>query len=194
MPVSCNCKEGKCSNCGECCTEMLPLTLSEVRLIKAYVKEKNIKPYSDIFFLYENKLSCNMMCPFRDFTEKKCRIYEVRPKICRLFKCNQDANTIESHKLAAHKRANYNKCVNPRKHVTKAYSTRELIYGDKIDTIRVIVGNLARMNKPIFTEGVINLLKAFDREDLCDVDLVNKVLDEYEYMTKLAEGGNDEHR
>ena len=44
------CIKGSCSSCGNCCTELLPLTISEVKLIKAYVKEKGIKPYSEIFF------------------------------------------------------------------------------------------------------------------------------------------------
>ena len=44
------CIKGSCSSCGNCCTELLPLTISEVKLIKAYVKEKGIKPYSDVFF------------------------------------------------------------------------------------------------------------------------------------------------
>ena len=38
------CIKGSCSSCGNCCTELLPLTISEVKLIKAYVKEKGIKP------------------------------------------------------------------------------------------------------------------------------------------------------
>ena len=49
------CVNGSCSNCGNCCTELIPLTKDEVSLIKAYVKEKQIKPYSDIFFKLGDK-------------------------------------------------------------------------------------------------------------------------------------------
>lgn len=30
-----------------------------------------------------------LSCPFRDDKNKKCQIYEVRPYICRVFKCDQ---------------------------------------------------------------------------------------------------------
>ena len=173
------CINGSCSNCGNCCTELLPLTNDEVKLIKAYIKEKNIKPYSNVYFKYDNKESINLMCPFRDFDKKKCLIYEVRPKICRLFKCNQDDNIIEAHKKNTHKRANYNKTNNPKKAITRVYTTRELIYGDSLDTIRIIIGNLARLEKPIFVEGVKNILNAFERDDLAKDDLIKYVLDEY---------------
>lgn len=188
MSTSCTnyCINGSCSNCGNCCTELLPLTNEEVKLIKAYVKEKHIKPYSDIFFRYNDKESTNLMCPFRDFEEKKCRIYEVRPKICRLFKCNQDMRLVNAHKENAHKKAQYNKSRSPKKPITKVYSTRELIYGDSLDTIRILVGNVARMNKPVFTEGVINLLNAFERQDIAIPELVDKVLDEYKEHNRIA--------
>ena len=185
------CIKGSCSSCGNCCTELLPLTISEVKLIKAYVKEKGIKPYSDVFFKYEGRESTNLMCPFRDFETKKCRIYEVRPKICRLFKCNQDDRTIETHKEAAHKRANYNKTTSPKKPITKVYSMRELIYGDVCDTIRILVGDLVRLNRPVFTQGVINILNAFGREDIAKAELVDKVIDEYKYHDKIANKEED---
>ena len=194
MATSCTnyCINGSCSNCGNCCTELIPLTINEVKLIKAYVKEKQIKPYSDIFFKYHDKESTNLMCPFRDFEERKCRIYEVRPKICRVFKCNQDLRTIDTHKEGAHKRANYNKTNSPKKPITKVYSTRELIYGDKLDTIRIIVGNLVRMEKPLFTQGVINILNAFAREDLAVPEMVDKVLKEYKEHDLIARGEDNE--
>jgi len=180
------CIKGSCSSCGNCCTELLPLTISEVKLIKAYVKEKGIKPYSEIFFKYEGRESTNLMCPFRDFETKKCRIYEVRPKICRLFKCNQDNRTIEVHKNNCHIRANYNKLRSHKPHIIGVYSTRELIYGDELDTIRIIVGELIRMNKPISTKGVMNVLKEFERKDLAVPEKVDKVLEEYKYHDVLA--------
>ena len=35
---------GKCSNCGSCCTCNLPLTEQEIVIIKRYIKQHNIKP------------------------------------------------------------------------------------------------------------------------------------------------------
>lgn len=34
---------GKCSNCGQCCSNLLPLSDSEVKRIKQYIKKHNIK-------------------------------------------------------------------------------------------------------------------------------------------------------
>lgn len=184
------CVKGNCSNCGNCCTELIPLTITEVKLIKAYVKEKNIKPYSDVFFKYENKHSTNLMCPFRDFDNKKCKIYEVRPKICRLFKCNKSLKEIETHKNKAHNKANYNKCKNKNEPIYKVYSMRELIYEDKLDTLRIIVGNVLRVNKPINVESIEILMKNFGREDFTKDD-INRVINEYKYYDNLARGDEE---
>jgi len=183
---------GKCSGCGQCCTELIPLTYNEVKLIRAYVKEKQIQPYSDVYFNYKGKESVNLMCPFRDFDKRICKIYEVKPKICRVFKCDQDEHTIVSNKKAAHNRAKYNKCKSEREAITNVYSTRELIYGDSLDTIRILIGNLVRMKKPVFTEGVIKLLKNFGREDIATEELVDKAIKEYNNHDKKARGVDNE--
>ena len=38
---------GKCSNCGECCGSILPVTKKEIKRIKAYVRKHNIKPHKN---------------------------------------------------------------------------------------------------------------------------------------------------
>ena len=46
---------GKCSNCGQCCSDLLPLSEREVRDIKAYMKEicLTLPPASyDITFIF----------------------------------------------------------------------------------------------------------------------------------------------
>ena len=35
--------DGRCSNCGECCSNFLPINYQEVVRIKKYIKEKNIQ-------------------------------------------------------------------------------------------------------------------------------------------------------
>lgn len=78
---------GKCSNCGACCSNLLPMSDSEKSAIHAYIKKHNIKeqrhayPTSDI--------TINLVCPFRSDAERKCLIYPVRPLICRNFQCNK---------------------------------------------------------------------------------------------------------
>ena len=94
---------GKCSNCGECCSNMLPLSDGEVKAIKNYIKKHNIKEQR------HNYMSgVDMTCPFRDELNKKCLIYNVRPQICRQFQCNQRNEDITKRKIAFH---NINKVV-----------------------------------------------------------------------------------
>lgn len=35
-------KDGKCSDCGGCCNDILPLTNADINRIKNYVKKNNI--------------------------------------------------------------------------------------------------------------------------------------------------------
>lgn len=75
---------GKCSNCGQCCGDILHLSKSEIKRIDDYLKRKRIKPTNRCIFVdYDNT------CPFRDTENKKCKIYDVRPDICRVYQCNK---------------------------------------------------------------------------------------------------------
>lgn len=76
---------GKCSNCGRCCSNLLPLTDDEIVRIKKYIKKHNIK--KQVHNVLEK---IDMNCPFRDEINKKCLIYEIRPEICRQFMCNHN--------------------------------------------------------------------------------------------------------
>lgn len=80
MNISDFTNNGICSNCGECCSEFLYLDDDEIEKIDNYLKEHNITQ--------NNKEEYNFKCPFRNDTLKKCDIYEVRPYICKMFKCD----------------------------------------------------------------------------------------------------------
>ena len=81
--------QGKCSCCGQCCGDLLPVTDKEIDEIKKYVKIHKIKAHS-----HGNYLSMNVMdltCPFMDSSkELKCTIYPVRPQICKMFSCHKE--------------------------------------------------------------------------------------------------------
>lgn len=79
-----NTKNNQCSNCGQCCTEFLPLNQEEIDTIKQYIKKHNIKPSP----IYENG-KIYVFCPFRDRENKKCKIYSIRPRICKTFICSK---------------------------------------------------------------------------------------------------------
>ena len=75
---------GKCSNCGQCCGDILHLSKTEIKRIDEYLKKhKIVATERNILVDYDNT------CPFRDNKNKKCKIYEVRPDICRIFKCDK---------------------------------------------------------------------------------------------------------
>lgn len=81
-------KNGKCSNCGECCSANLPMSNKELKQIKQYVKKHNIKPHTlKIVGVSDNCIE--FTCPFRNESENKCDIYKVRPWICQRFICNR---------------------------------------------------------------------------------------------------------
>lgn len=85
-------KDGKCVSCGNCCTAILPVTKEELKAIKRYIKRKHIKPVKN------SNVDLDLTCPFRNNTEKKCNIYEVRPTICRDFKCDKPQKLIDETK------------------------------------------------------------------------------------------------
>lgn len=88
---------GKCSGCGQCCSNLLPMTNKEIKRIKEYIKKHNIKEQR-----HNMLMGVDMTCPFRDDFNKKCLIYDIRPAICRSFVCNHSKEDIMKSKLDAH--------------------------------------------------------------------------------------------
>lgn len=84
--LTCN---GKCTECGECCSNLLPMTDDEIKTIKRYIKRNGIKEHSRVVAPLLQP-TIDMTCPFLDSSKscEKCTIYEVRPKICRDFICD----------------------------------------------------------------------------------------------------------
>lgn len=80
--------KGHCTMCGGCCPNLLPLSVSEIETIRAYVAEHGIKP------------EAGDACPFLN-AERMCNVYEVRPLICRLFKCNRPKPPFKHTQLMA---------------------------------------------------------------------------------------------
>lgn len=81
---------GRCVQCGACCSNYLPVTQKEIATIHRYVKKHNVKEYKHLFPV--SKKAFDMTCPFMDDSKlkEKCRIYPVRPEICRQFNCSKD--------------------------------------------------------------------------------------------------------
>lgn len=71
---------GDCSRCGECCTNFLPVSQSDIDRLSKYVIENKIRPQKQMLIMQQR-----LTCPYYD--GKKCLVYEVRPMICKEFYC-----------------------------------------------------------------------------------------------------------
>ena len=80
---------GKCSSCGNCCSNILPMSKEELKRIKKYVRKHHITDSSK-----NENVKFNMICPFRDNEKKVCTIYPIRPLICSDFKCDKPQKKI----------------------------------------------------------------------------------------------------
>lgn len=94
--------DGDCSNCGQCCGNILPVGKREIELIRRYVKKHNIK--EQIHRLPTRREMYDFTCPFRDDLRKKCLIYPVRPAICRDFQCDKPQKNIMADKSMYHEK------------------------------------------------------------------------------------------
>lgn len=110
----CN-EDGTCSGCGECCSDFLPLSDSEIARIKRYVKKHQLKPHNNMYALMQDGL--DMTCPFRSNTERKCDIYAIRPEICRQFICSKSLEDAKNDRDLLYENRT-------------AYSMRSLFFGD----------------------------------------------------------------
>lgn len=81
-------KDGECSNCGQCCADALPVTEAEIKKIRRYIAKNRIKEQKH-FIPARNPNVIDMTCPFRDNGNRRCVIYDVRPMICREFRCDK---------------------------------------------------------------------------------------------------------
>ena len=109
----------------------MPLTRKEEKRIREYIKKNKIEPE-----LFQTNDYMNLQCCFYDRKNKKCKIYEVRPSICKTFKCNRKIDVLELEKEVAHERAYWNRKENGN--ITNITDMRLLFYEDP----RSFIGNI----------------------------------------------------
>lgn len=95
-------QDGRCSGCGSCCSRFLPVSGKEVKTIRRYVQKKKIQEQRHLYPTASPQ--DDWTCPFRSEAERRCLIYEVRPAICRDFKCDKPRKQIEADKSLYHGR------------------------------------------------------------------------------------------
>lgn len=78
------CVDGKCINCGECCSLDVAISTNESRKLRKMLKERHIEKY---YKMLEEGVLRNE-CPFR--INSKCDIYDSpsKPSICRIYICD----------------------------------------------------------------------------------------------------------
>jgi|GEM_PF-1720585 len=81
-------EDGKCSNCGGCCSNIIVLTRQELNTLTRYVSKKKMKPHSSMPLVMATENTLDMTCPFLN-SEGKCSIYHMRPMVCKTFVCNK---------------------------------------------------------------------------------------------------------
>ena len=92
--------DGKCSGCGQCCSNYLPVGEHEIENIRRYVKKHGVKEIKR--FTPAVGPMVDLQCPFRSDVERKCLIYPVRPAICRDFQCDKPKKNIQADKTLYH--------------------------------------------------------------------------------------------
>lgn len=114
--------KGECSRCGQCCAFTIPYTQDELDIVKNYVKKHNIKRVDNRLSITDKTFMAD--CCFCDKKNHKCLIYEVRPYVCKQFRC--------SHKDWAERNINdYDKRSDYNGIGKKYLPFDEAVYGDK---------------------------------------------------------------
>lgn len=83
---------GVCSQCGGCCTDLLYLSEKDIKTIKKYMEKHHIYEHTNMSVL-DMASAVDITCPFLT-DEGSCQIYEVRPNICKTFKCDMSEKEI----------------------------------------------------------------------------------------------------
>ena len=162
------CKNGECSRCGACCTPFLPMTKSEVKAVKEYLKKNpqiRERALNQPFFKGNNVY---VRCCFYDDDKKECMIYPVRPFICRAYKCDQDDLKIENNKNFIYAKAHYNT------DAKTVHDFRSLLFND-YRMVVLAVGDKTQKNP----EQLVDFFKEIGRYD---------VANELERQIKLLKG------
>ncbi len=160
MNLEVNTCNGKCSRCGNCCTIGIPITKKEEVTIRNYIEKNNIKPENlfegDNFYAY---------CCFYDRKKHKCKIYDVRPEICRSFQCDRNCKELEKEKIENHKRAFWN-YMDDYGEISNFTTFDLLFYGNPKPLLTLI---FSQIEKPITKEKYINAISQMKKWGLSEL-------------------------
>ena len=152
-----NCINNNCSRCGSCCTPFLPMSKSEVNKIYQWLQKHPdiIQEAYDNNPIKDNNLY--IRCCF--YKDNKCLIYDVRPWICRAYKCNQNERDINANKNIASNKAFYN-----NQDIKTINDFRNLFFDDATLIIAGIMHFIPEAHKDI--NVLYKFVKDLERNDL----------------------------
>lgn len=90
-------ENGRCSNCGACCSNFLPLSREEISRIRNYLRSHKVPEQR-----HNIAAGVDATCPFRDEKNRRCLIYAQRPEICKGFICSLPPQIIAKQKRLFH--------------------------------------------------------------------------------------------
>lgn len=134
--------DGNCSNCGNCCSNFLPMTKADILVIKRFIKRNKIRAITHKDTVLAVK-TIDCMCPFRDEEKNLCTIYPVRPLICRVYQCNKQPVQIAEEMIAEK--------ATPRKF--KTYDVRKTFYSAEEDAESAIIHGLMLNRADMISKG-----------------------------------------
>lgn len=76
------CIDGICSRCGDCCSDILPVTDEELNKLRKFVRSRKYKPNTQVKI--GMMVRYDMTCPFLNSESRHCDVYDIRPEVCRL--------------------------------------------------------------------------------------------------------------
>lgn len=69
-------KDGECTGCGSCCSNLLPMNGKEIKEIRRYIRKHDIKECRRMFPAVKQPL--DMTCPFLDISKGKISAEFIR--------------------------------------------------------------------------------------------------------------------
>lgn len=166
MICSNNCRNGKCSCCGECCGNILPITKEEYQKIKEAIKKYNIQyDYHDFI----TKEGVHMLCPFLDMKTRKCKLhaidYNLKPEVCKEFKCCNPDSIIDKNRKYYDSRADFN----GNSGILKPF---DLLFFDNPMMLLMLANNIAHVQSE---EQMIHFLESTGNKDVADAIRSGKI-------------------
>lgn len=162
MEITNYCKDHNCIKCGSCCGMCIPITRKEEKVIRKYIKENNITPETLI-----TETDFYAHCCFYDRTNKLCKIYEVRPNICRSFKCDRNPADLLKERDSNHRKAYWNSVgKDGRTHHVTSFDL--LFYDNPEPILRMIWATIPGKNDEKKYDRFIRILQGCDLGEVAD--------------------------